>query len=273
MMISQKQLNNYFKRIAYTPIIGHYPNLQTLTALQVRHAYNIPFENLNPLLNIPTLLDFATLYSKLVNDKRGGYCYEQNLFFMFVLQELGFNVRGISAKVSSSNDFSRRTHMLLLVQIKNEEYIVDVGFGSIAPCTPLLLHNPEVQVTNYGKYKLIYDGDNNYTLYSLYNNNHRSLYRFDLQEQSIKDFDVGNWYTSTNYDAHFKNNLIVSLRTEQGRCTLNDNIFTTYYLNGNKKNVTIQSIEEMKQLLKIKFKLKLNNLPGLDQKLKKFIEK
>ncbi|MBE7447030.1 MAG: arylamine N-acetyltransferase [Planctomycetia bacterium] len=56
------------------------------------HVTRDPFENLDVLLSRPILLEPASL-KKLIRDRRGGYCFEQNGLFLLVLAALGFQVR------------------------------------------------------------------------------------------------------------------------------------------------------------------------------------
>ena len=67
-----------------------------------------------------------------MRDRRGGYCYEHNLLLSHVLQQLGFLVRGLAARVLwnvSEGTVRPRSHMLLLVDLDNRHYVADVGFG------------------------------------------------------------------------------------------------------------------------------------------------
>jgi len=80
----------YFRRIGYAGDTA--PTLDLLRAVQLAHAQTIPFENLNPLLRWPVRLDPESLERKLVQDGRGGYCFELNTLLRHVLEELAFRV-------------------------------------------------------------------------------------------------------------------------------------------------------------------------------------
>jgi N-hydroxyarylamine O-acetyltransferase len=75
------------------------PTLETMKEIQRLHTEKIPFENLNPLLNISVNLDLESLIQKLLKSGRGGYCFEQNALFAHILQLLGFKVKRLSARV------------------------------------------------------------------------------------------------------------------------------------------------------------------------------
>ena len=69
------------------------PNLSVLTALQEAHLLAVPFENLDIHAGKEIVLDLPRLFQKVVTMKRGGFCYEPNGLFYWLLQELGFTVR------------------------------------------------------------------------------------------------------------------------------------------------------------------------------------
>jgi N-hydroxyarylamine O-acetyltransferase len=86
-----------FDRIHYSGEAS--PTLEVLRQLNIHHAETIPFENLNPLLGRPVLLDVVSLQEKLVHSRRGGYCYEQNHLFRHALENIGFKTTGLAARV------------------------------------------------------------------------------------------------------------------------------------------------------------------------------
>ena len=99
--------------------------------LQQQHLLNVPFENLDIHWKRPILLDTAKFYKKIVNEKRGGFCYELNGLFCELLNELGFSSKMVSARVATSNgEFSAEyDHLAILTKIDGEDFLVDVGFG------------------------------------------------------------------------------------------------------------------------------------------------
>ena len=149
-------LENYFKRIGYTG--DRTPTLETLTLLHQLHPQAIPFENLNPLLRLPVQLDIPSLEQKLVYQNRGGYCFEQNLFLGHVLKLLGFKVKGLAARVLwniPDGVIIARGHMLLLVEINEEPYIADVGFGGLTLTAPLRFIPQEEQATPHEVFRIL----------------------------------------------------------------------------------------------------------------------
>jgi N-hydroxyarylamine O-acetyltransferase len=138
--MSTIDLDAYFQRIGYAGV--RTPTLETLRELHLLHAQVIPFENLTPLLKQPVNLDAESLQRKLVHERRGGYCYELNGLFALALDALGFRVTRLGARVvylGDVNSFPPRTHMLLRVDVGDESWIADVGFGGMVLTAPLRL--------------------------------------------------------------------------------------------------------------------------------------
>jgi N-hydroxyarylamine O-acetyltransferase len=75
--VSNSFLQNYFERIGYEGAPS--ADLKTLNAIHLLHTHSIPFENLNPLLHWPIKLDIESLQEKIIQNKRGGYCFEHNI--------------------------------------------------------------------------------------------------------------------------------------------------------------------------------------------------
>ncbi len=257
--MTTNQLEKYFERIEYS---GNHlkADLDLLTELQLLHSQTFPFENLNSFLNLPVKLDSDSLFQKFVINQRGGYCYEQNILFMNVLRTLNFNVRGLTGRVFNNEKMiERRTHMLLLIDINGMSYISDVGFGSLASCMPLRLEIDVEQKTNHELYRLK-SSDEGFILQIKLKDAWRSLYLFDLQTQYHEDFEVGNWYTSTHPSSNFRHKLMASLKNEDRSFSLDNHVFTTYYLDGRKEKAILKSSSEIEKTLEDVFGINMNNL-------------
>lgn len=129
-------LDAYCTRLRYT---GSRDVLAvTLKGLHHAFVHNVPFENLDIHLGKRPSLDRADLFTKIVANKRGGYCYEVNSFFALALLAFGFQVKGLLARVLYGfSDIRPRSHQALLVTVEDEPWLADVGFGSCClrePC-------------------------------------------------------------------------------------------------------------------------------------------
>jgi N-hydroxyarylamine O-acetyltransferase len=126
--LSSSQLSRYFARLGYTGSSA--PTLSTLRELHRAHLLSIPYENLDIHLGVPLTLDPDRMFAKLVDDRRGGWCYEMNGVFARVLQSLGFEVRLVAGAVGRDRSGWRAqgNHLVLIVTL-DRPWIVDVGFG------------------------------------------------------------------------------------------------------------------------------------------------
>src|SRR5689334_18703916 len=132
-------LDAYFARIGWSG--ARERTLEVLAGIVARHVVAVPFENLDVLLKRVPKLDLASLEEKLVRQKRGGYCYEHATLVGAVLRALGFEVVTHSARVTMfmAKEESPRTHMFLTVALPEGRFVVDPGFGGLAPRMPVPL--------------------------------------------------------------------------------------------------------------------------------------
>jgi N-hydroxyarylamine O-acetyltransferase len=208
----------YLKRIEYEGATE--PNLETLQGLHLAHATHIPFENLDILLGRPIRIDLDSVFEKLVEGKRGGYCFEQNALFARVLESLGFQVERLTARVRMGYDAVRpRTHMLLAVETEGERWIADVGFGGEGLLHPLPLRPGDV-ANHFGwQYRIVPGGDR-YVLQSLHPEGWFDLYSFNLEPQNPIDYEMANHFTSTHPDSRFVQFLVAQKPGIESRVTL-----------------------------------------------------
>jgi N-hydroxyarylamine O-acetyltransferase len=221
-------LDQYFDRIGFKAPFNS--DLATLSALHSAHVDAIPFEGADPLLGRPVLLDLPALEAKLVHGRRGGYCFEQNTLFKAVLEQIGFKVTGLAARVRwmspPDSPLGPREHMLLKIDLAEGTYIADVGFGACLMDAPLQLKAGVEQRTRMGTF-LLTETDGLYTLAARQPSGWRTMYVFDLEPQRPSDYELGNWYTSTNPKAPFLHVLIMERLGAEYRHKLINNRYLT----------------------------------------------
>jgi N-hydroxyarylamine O-acetyltransferase len=208
--------------------------LETLRGLVSAHTAAIPFENLDPFLERRVSLDLDDIQDKLVGRRRGGYCYEQNSLFAAVLRTIGFDVRGLGARVlwgQADDAVTGRTHMLLHVKHRDVAYAVDVGFGAFTPTGVLMLEPGTEQPTPHGPFRLVDEGET-LRMQVQTESGWRSLYRFDLTPQYGPDYESANYFLSTNPASHFVHSLIAARAPEGRRLTLLNRTMTLRGLDG-----------------------------------------
>ena len=213
-------LDAYFARIGYAG--PRTPTLETLSAIAHAHVCSIPFENLDVLLGVAIDLDPAAIERKLVHARRGGYCFEQNTLLLHVLDQLGFTVRPLSARVryQRPRDYTpARTHLLVRVELE-ESWLADVGVGAMSPTCALRLSEQGPQTTPHETRRLLREDDRIYHQV-LFGSTWNDVCELTLEEMPVIDRIVGNWYTSAHPDSHFRNRLLVARAVPDGsRVTL-----------------------------------------------------
>jgi N-hydroxyarylamine O-acetyltransferase len=203
-------LDNYFARIGYQG--PRAATLDVLRAIHRLHPAAIPFENLNPLTGRPVSLELEAVERKLVTQKRGGYCFEQNTLFANVLMQLGFKVKPLLARVVWGREpgtIAPRTHMVLRVDIDGDAWIADVGFGGVTLTAPLRLTAGLAQPIPLGTFRLADAGhDTVYLEVQAPDDSWTRVYHVDLRGVEWVDYETSNWYTSTSPDSIFAHNLL-----------------------------------------------------------------
>lgn len=265
--MTHRELEAYLQRIALVGPVE--ASLRTLRALVQAHAAAIPFENLNPFLALPVSIEPAAIFAKLVSDHRGGYCFEQNLLLLDVLETIGFAASGLAARVlwqQAEDAITPRGHMLLRVEIAGFTHVVDVGFGGMTLTGVLRLENGVEQATPHEPFRLrAKEGD--WLLQARVREAWHTLYRFDLQRQYRVDYRAANYYLSTYPESHFRTGLLVARSLPGFRLALRNVELARHHSDGTTDRTVLTSTQELRQTLEQDFKLRLPDLPQLDRRL------
>ncbi|GLQ89392.1 arylamine N-acetyltransferase family protein [Dyella flagellata] len=260
-------LDAYLQRIGHTGPVR--ADLSTLRAIIAAHTASIPFENLDPFLHLPVSLDLAWIERKLVRSGRGGYCFEQNSLLRAALTTIGFQVEGLIARVLWGRDpasLTPQTHMLLRIELDGESWLADVGFGGQTLSGVLHLRADIEQPTPHEPFRLT-QADGNWWSQSLVRGEWLTLYRFDLQPRFSADYEVANHYTSTYPASHFRHTLRVARLAPMQRMNLSGRQFTLHTLGGESVKRTLGSAEEICEVLREVFGIRLPEHPHLLQRL------
>jgi N-hydroxyarylamine O-acetyltransferase len=247
-------LSAYFKRINYTG--NTEPTLETLRQLHRAHMQHIPFENLNIHIPRPIILDEALLFEKIVNENRGGFCFEQNGLFSVVLRDLGYEVYRLEANVfmNEASAFGiPMSHMNLMVVIDDSRYLADVGFGA-SFIEPLELDNPEIQKQQVGSFQIRHDGKTAYYYEYLDGTDMLTLaYRFFLEAHELADYEDACHYMQTSPKTHFTQKRVCTRLTDEGRITLSEGKLIQTAWNGTRHETPVENEEQFHALLQEHF--------------------
>jgi len=235
----------YLDRIGYAGPTE--PTAETLRALHRAHMLAVPFENLDIHIGRPILCDEAGFLHKIIDERRGGFCYELNGAFAALLRALGFRVTLLSARVSRADggESPEFDHMALHVhprvdlpaavpaEVPDEaSWLADVGFGD-SFIEPLVLQ-PNLEQPQIGRIFRLSETKteigNVFQLETLAEGNlandspgkWKRLYSFTLKPRQLSDFAAMCRYHQTSPESYFMQQRICSLATPQGRITLSD---------------------------------------------------
>ncbi len=257
---------DYLDRIHFPAPVGSDsldPSLQTLQALHEAHLLAVPFENLSIHYGQPIILQEELLFNKIVRQQRGGFCYELNGLFAWLLHRLGFQVTLLSARVANDDgsfgpDFDHLT--LLVHQLSGADWLADVGFGNSFRQPIRFEAELEQEEADGRKYRLRrkYEksGENTereyWILQQLNGEKWESQYSFPLQPRTLADFTEMCHYQQTSPESHFTQKRICSLATPVGRISLSDLCLITT-IHGKREERMLESEEEYREVLAERF--------------------
>lgn len=251
-------LDAYFARIGYEG--PRVPTLETLKAIHHAHALTIPFENLDVLAKRPINLDLASLQKKLVQNRRGGYCFEVNALFAAALRELGFDVTTLIGRVrwmSPEEVDTARSHMLMRVELPEGSYLADVGFGGLTMTGPIRFETGIEQQTPHEPRRLL-EHEDGLELQAKIAGEWTPIYRFTLEPHRRTDYEVASWYTSTHPSSIFVQFLIAGRPQEGKWISLFNRDFKIRGLDGKAETRILDSADEIAEVLETYFGIRLS---------------
>jgi N-hydroxyarylamine O-acetyltransferase len=252
---------------AYLDRIGHRggidPTAETLRAIHRAHLLAVPFENLDIALGRPIEMSLPGFYDKIVVRRRGGFCYELNGLFAWLLGELGFSVVMLSGRVFNGGALGPDyDHMLLLVKLE-ERWIADVGFGD-SFLDPLPMDAEEHR-----------EGDRSYRIVET----ERALilesratgaedwepqYAFTGAPRTLPQFEEMCRFQQTSPESAFTRKTVCSLPTVDGRITLsNRRLITT--IGVRRDEWPVSNHEEYRELLRRHFGIELDAAAAIER--------
>jgi len=260
-------LQHYLNRICVKKIYS--PSYEFLAELQLKHLYFIPFEDLDIPFRGRIILDEERIYKKIIENNRGGFCYELNGLFHWLLTQLGFNVDMLSARVYNNQKEElgpEFDHMTLLVHL-DKDYLVDVGFGDSFR-KPIQMPDGGCEDIS-GKYKLRSAGGNIFQLCKMENGKwkmeerhsgfvgeEKLQYQFTTVPRKFFDYENMCVFQQDDLNSHFRTRMLCTIATPNGRITLSNNSLTITE-NGNKTKTEFNSEKEFLLLLKKHFEVEL----------------
>ncbi len=261
-------LSGYLRHIRFTAPVN--ADLATLRGVVLRHTLSIAFENLDALTGRRISLAPVDVEDKLLRQRRGGWCFEQNLLLGNALRAMGFPVDDLAGRVvwgRAADAVVPRTHRVLKVRAENRDWIVDVGFGGQTLTGVLDLASEEPQATPHERFRLRRVGDER-LMESQVAGEWLPMFRFDLQPQQPIDFEAANFQLVHDPASHFTQGLRVSRVTPEGRHVLRGFELAFHSLQDATRRRTLPGVDAAMTVLDEVFGIDAANVPGLAERLK-----
>ena len=190
----------------------------------------MPYENADIVRGVPLSLDPEDLYKKIVNNRRGGYCFELNGLYGQLLRAVGFNVKAeyFARFLRGETVIQMRRHRVLRVEADGHDWLCDVGIGNVAPRHPLLLEEGTEQAQFDEIYRFRKDSFLGWVLTELHKGEWRDVFSFTEEPQLNVDFEATSFYCEHHSSSPFKKAWMFSIKTETGRKTLDGNVFKVF---------------------------------------------
>jgi N-hydroxyarylamine O-acetyltransferase len=219
--VNSVELSAYLARIGIAAPKSTPPTIDLLIQIQRAHRSSIPFENLD--LHLGKAIDLApnAIFEKIVVNKRGGYCFEQNSLLLDALTGLGFDGRPalgrvwLSASSGSPAETPPRTHAINIIRIEGADWLADAGFGH-GDAPVMRLTEQSIATADGAEYQLRQDRDYGWMMLR----NGQRQYSFTLDPIWPTDLIQANHFTSTFCSSRFINNIIVSINSADGFANL-----------------------------------------------------
>ncbi len=257
------EIQPYLERIGYGGSCE--PTVETLRRLHLAHLFSVPFENLDIPLDHPIALSLPAFYDKIVRRRRGGFCYELNGLFGWLLEQLGFEVALLSGRVfQDGRPGAEFDHLVLLIQAE-KRMIADVGFGELF-LEPIPLSASPAQQRGGVSYRLT--GPDSETI--LHRRQPESdwepQYVFSLSPRRLSDFGARCHELQTSPSSIFRTKAVCTIATPDGRITLsNGRLIVT--AKGRREERAVADEGEYRELLRAHFGVDLGEEERVDKLL------
>ena len=240
------------------------PDTAALRDLQIHHLRSVPFENLSVHFGEDIVLEDGALVAKIVERRRGGFCYELNGAFASLLRDLGFRVALLQARVLDADGRPGipYDHLGLLVETTEQDgdtqrLFADVGFGDHSQY-PLDADRRDEQIDPAGTFRVVERADGDLDIVR----DGVPQYRLEQRPRVLADFEAGAWYHRTSPRSHFTGSLVCSRLTEDGRVTLSGGKLVTT-VHGDRRERELPDDAAVLAAYRDLFGLRLDRVPVL----------
>ena len=222
-------VKKYFARIGLELPEVITPDSELLKKVHFAHCTTVPYENVDMIRGVPTSLEEDALYQKIVEEGKGGICFELNGSLGNLLRALGYKVTDYAARyLRGETTLPMRRHRVLKVEATDGVWLCDVGVGEVCQREPVAMVEG-LEQSQYGEtYKLERDPELGWVLWDLHKGQWRKFYSFTEEVQLQVDYIALNFYCEKHPDSPFNKTEMFAVKTAEGRKTLDGHIYKEF---------------------------------------------
>ncbi len=224
-MLEKEQVKAYLERIGYrgeTRVAR-----DTLSELIRSHLTGVPFENLEVFeeKRVPSL-ETEDIYKKVVENRRGGYCFELNKLFYELLTALGFSVYPVGVRIVWMKEtFPPMLHRGTIAVLDGEKYFCDIGYGGPGP-KGLVELIPGEYIICGDSFRVEGEDGGFFRINRMHDGEYRPMLVFRDQKMEEADFLPMNFYCAKSENVIFSQKRILNLCLPNGSVALTDDTLT-----------------------------------------------
>lgn len=257
----QLDLDAYLRRIDYQG--ERTATAANLHALHRAHVLHIPFENLEIIAGRPVKLDVPSLERKMVQQRRGGYCFEHATLFGTALAALGFGVEGFLGRVRLGQEPGKQlpeTHAVLRVTTPDtgQRWFSDVGFGASALAPAEFVDGAEVTAGGR-QFRLVREDERVWVWQEVRDEKAVDSHASTFVPRFPVDYEVANHYVSTWPTSPFVTRPYAARMTESGLAHKLDGVhYSALHPDGTETDKRTWDPEEVPKVLEGTFGIELD---------------
>ena len=235
-------------------------SLEGLNRLIYAHQTHVPFEDLDVYWRRqPVSLEIPALYDKVVERRRGGYCYELNALFARLLRDLGFDAHPVFCRIVRGRDFLPPcAHEAVVVRLEGELFFCDVGFGGPMPGGALLIGNGYGATVRGEPFRVTRYDDHWWTVSRAASTGvWEKILQFNTFPQLPQEFLAANMKAALDPESLFVKRLLVNLRTATGSLAIDGDTFTRR-VNGRVETIALDGDQALREALEKWFGILVN---------------
>ena len=247
-------LRAYLRRIGLNGAVP--PTRDGLERVMAAHIAAIPFENLDVFLGRGAARRIEAIHVKLVEARRGGWCYEQNGLLGWALEEMGFEVTRLAARVNKTEG-EAGGHLTLMVHIDGQDWLVDVGFGG-SQAAPLLL---KAHQTKHEPYSVSLSEMDGWWRYTEDPGGKPFFYEFRKEPADPDRLEHWNTWQETDPGSNFVGNLVAQRRIGSEHSVLRGRVLVERGAAGERVRL-LGDAAELDGVLRARFGLEVPEVAG-----------